>query len=183
MRAVPGHDRVHGEHAIDVAAGLQLPGADFKLIRAQHENRVIQFARHLQRPPGDAGGEDAFDRIGLGLLRSGNGECGGASGAIDDGIHIFVVVAARVDRALERSEGNARGRLRLLACGRQALRVILDRLRECLWLRAVIDEAPALGAVGTHAFRDGAEHIGQVAPHFSLVGDAREAAGPGQYAQ
>ena len=61
--------------------------------------------------------------------------------------------------------------------------MIPDRLGERLRLRAVIDQAPGLGAVGAHALGGGAEKIGQVAPHFSLVGDAREAAGARQHAQ
>ena len=70
MRAVSGQDGVDGEHAVDFAARLQLPGADVELVGAQHEYRVVQFARHLQRPPGDAGFDDAFDRIGLRLARA-----------------------------------------------------------------------------------------------------------------
>ena len=61
--------------------------------------------------------------------------------------------------------------------------MLLDCLGERLRLRAVIDQAPVLGAVGAHALRRGAEEIGQVAPHLSLVGDAGEAAGARQHAQ
>jgi hypothetical protein len=44
-----------------VAAGLQQPGADLRLVGAHLEDRVLQFARHRQRIPGGAGGLDAGD--------------------------------------------------------------------------------------------------------------------------
>ena len=112
-----------------------------------------------------------------------NGERGRARGAVDGGIHIFIVVAARVDRALERGEGDALCILRPVARAGEAFRMFLDRLGERLRLRAVVDQAPVLGAVGAHALGGGAEEIGQVAPHFALVGDAREPAGARQHAQ
>ena len=42
-----------------VARGLEHPGADFEVVGAQHQDGVVEFARHGKRPPRRAGCEDA----------------------------------------------------------------------------------------------------------------------------
>ena len=41
----------------------------------------------------------------------------------------------------------------------------------------MVDQPPRLGTIGAHAFGGGAEHVGEVAPHFALVDQPGEAAG------
>ena len=45
----------------------------------------------------------------------------------------------------------------------------------------LVDQPPIDRALALHAFLGGAEHIGMVAPHLALVGDAREPAGARQH--
>ena len=58
--------RMRDERLIDrqdtlgVAARLQDPGPDLQIIRPQHQDRVIQLACHLERPPVSAECEDTL---------------------------------------------------------------------------------------------------------------------------
>ena len=45
----------------------------------------------------------------------------------------------------------------------------------------LVDQPPVDRALALDAFLGGAEHVGMVAPHLALVGDAGEAAGAGQH--
>ena len=56
--------------------------------------------------------------------------------------------------------------------GARRHRVVEFRIRDDL-----VDKPPVEGALATHPFLHGTEHIAQVAPDLSLVGQPREAAG------
>ena len=56
-----------------------------------------------------------------------------------------------------------------------------DRLVELRARHHFVDQPPLDRALAFDAFLGGAEHVGMVAAHFALVGDAREPAGAGQH--
>ena len=86
-----------------------------------------------------------------------------------------------------------------MRCGRAAMRVGAvfeiegeggDRLalRQCPPLHQLgkaalgehlVDQSPLLGAIATHAFGQGAKHVGQVPPHLALVDEPGEPTGAG----
>ena len=175
-------DCVGRQHFVHVSTRVEDPRTDLQVIRAQRQDGVVELARHGERPPRVARCVDRLDAgRNLGPRRE-DRDRRGALLAIDHRIHVIVVVAAGVDRALERIEGHA------FTAPARALRAercnpfshcVLERLR----FRDVIHQLPLLCAVGAHAFARRAEHVGEIAPDFSLVGDAREAARSGEDAQ
>src|ERR1700756_4053737 len=52
-----------------------------------------------------------------------------------------------------------------------------------LRLDDVVHQPPILGPLSTHAVLIGAEHVREILPNFSLVGQARESAGSRQNAE
>jgi len=60
---------------------------------------------------------------------------------------------------------------------------LLHQLGKARRWRHLVDDLPLLGALGAHAFRGGAEDIGEVTPHLALVDETRQAAGAGEHAQ
>ena len=61
------------------------------------------------------------------------------------------------------------------------LRARRHRLVELRARHHLVDQPPLDRALALHAFFGGAEHVGAVAPHLALVGDAGEPAGAGQH--
>ena len=53
-RACASKRRVDREHRVGVARGLDEPGADVELVGAHRQDRVVELARELQRPPRSA---------------------------------------------------------------------------------------------------------------------------------
>ena len=92
------------------------------------------------------------------------------------------MIAAGVDRTLEWIEGHA---FAASACAlrRECRSALGYGILEALRLRDMVHQLPLPRAVGTHAFARRAEHVGEVAPDFALVGDAREAACSGEDAE
>src|SRR6185503_17166918 len=134
-----------------------------ELVVAQVEDRAVELAREPQRIPLGASLE-------LDALRTLDGE---------DRDAVF-----RLQLDLDESIRSQRGERDAVAAGpvgalRELERAVLHALCELLRLRRVVDEAPLPGAVGAHALGGGAEDIGEVAPHFALVDQPREAAGAG----
>ena len=178
------HQRgVHRQHGRGVAFGLDQPGADLELVGAHRQDRVFQFARHLQRVPGGAGG---FDAGHVGRLRRGralDGEGGHAPGAVDLDRDDGVAQRVGFDRARQRRQRHALGAGGAVALRGQLQRALLHRGGELRRLGDVVDQPPVLGLLAAHAFDAGAEDVGQVVAHLALVGHARQAAGAGQHAQ
>ena len=52
---------IDSEHHVGISSCLQQPRADVELIGAEHQDRVIKFARHLQRPPAAPPADDVAD--------------------------------------------------------------------------------------------------------------------------
>ena len=153
------------------------------LVRIE-QDRVVELARHRQRPPGGAGGFDAGDVGGLRRRRRLDGERGAAACAVD--LHGHVLVAQRVGaRSCARCGGSATP---LALAGRslplgELARALLHRGAELRRLRDLVDQPPLHRALAAHAFGRGAEDVGQVVAHVALVGHARQAAGAGQHAE
>ena len=135
---------------------------------AQVEDRLVQLAGQLQRVPGSVPLE-------LHLIpgRPLNGQFGGSFFLVYFQGNVFPQQRRQLDPVASRTVG-APGELE---------RAALHEFGELLRLGAVVDQLPFLRAVGAHAFGGGAEDIGEVAAHFALVDDPRQAAGPWQHAQ
>ena len=89
-----------GQHRSRVAARLHDPESRRRVVRAQHQDRVVELARHLQRPPARAGGDDVVEVVGAGLLPVRDTvivaiRCR----AVDRDVDVLVVIAALVDRS------------------------------------------------------------------------------------
>jgi hypothetical protein len=174
---------VGGQHGGGIAAGLEQPGADFQLVGAHVQDGVVEFARHLQRPPGGTGGLDAGDVGGLGTRGGLHREGGRAPGPVDLDRDVLVGHAVGVQRARQWGQRNAFAVGRAVALRRELLGALAHHLLELLRLGNGIDQAPVHGTLAAHAFGRGAEDVGQVMAHMALVGDAGQAAGARQHAQ
>src|SRR6267142_1085552 len=155
------------ENLLGVTFGFQNPQPYFALIVPQVEDGAIELAPETQRVPVGASFEDR-------LFRTFDSDlCRPACGVqihFDDS-----VVPQRGQRHAFSSRSG--GKLR------QFERAALDHVRELLRFGDVVDELPLPGAVGAHAFRGGAEDVGEVAPHLSLVDQSGQSSRARQYAQ
>src|SRR5437762_6212053 len=88
-----------------------------------------------------------------------------------------------VSRPRERRQRDALPRLRTIALAGERRGALSDIAGELLRAHGRVDEPPLLRALAADAVGRRAEDVGVVAPDFSLVGDAREAAGAGQHAE
>ena len=104
-----------------------------------------------------------------------------ARGAVDVDADKAVLNAVFVDGALQRRQGNALAvTIASGFCG-EFLGALGDLGLELAVRHDLVDQAPCDGALALDAFLDGAEEIGMVAAHFSLVDHAGQAAGARQH--
>ena len=177
------HQRVVGQHGGGIAFGLQHPSADVEFVGAHVQDGVVQLTCHLQRVPGGTGGFDAGDVGGLLAARGFHGEGGDALGAVDGDIHIFVGNAVGAFGALHLRQLHALGASGAVAALGQLGGTLGHEAVELLRLDHGIDQTPVHGLLAAHAFAGGAEDVGQVVAHVTLVGHAGQAAGARQHAQ
>ncbi len=173
---------VDSQHRSTIAACLQYPSAKVEVIGSQHQNGIVQFARHLQRPPGRT---ERFDRAQLLRRLSGSvhrDNCA-AHFAVELDIDEFVVIAGLIDGALERGERHARCVLGPRALARQLRSATLDVVAKLLRFHYRIHQAPLACAFAADTFGGGAKNIGQIAPHLAFIGEPRETARAWQYAE
>ncbi len=176
MVAMPLQDRIDGEHRLRISMGLHEPRADVEFVGAQRQDRVVQFARHRERPPLGPGGLDASDVGRLRRCRTANRERGRAPCAVDGDIDVPVVVTRVVDRALQRREGDTLSVGGPVAALRQLVRARFHRVGELSGLDDGVAQPPILGFLAAYALVARAEDVGEVVAHTPLVGDAGEAA-------
>ena len=184
MALVGDHRLVDRQHVFDSPARLQRQSPDLAMVRAQHQQRVVQFARHHERPPAGAGLDD-LPEIAENLVAAGTGYghlCDSFIGRNVD-LNPAVAVAALVDQTFERREGNAGGIDRPIAFIRPGAGPFFDQLPEASGRRNPIYQLPCLGAIGAHPFGSGAKDVGEITPHLALVDQPGEAAGAGQHRQ
>ena len=155
------------------------------LVDAQHENGVVELARHGQRPPLIAGSVNGirFKRLhrpsGARTVSRRRARC-----AIERDIDMLIVIAVVVDRAL------------------QAEFSLMPLAWRDAWMSSLSAEARArtssgnfagaamsstrpqrLGALALGAVGIGAKHVSQVATHFALVHHAGQTASAWQHSQ
>ncbi len=174
---------VGGQDAVGVALGLEDPGADVQFVGAHGQDGVVQFARHLQRPPGRAGRQDIGDFHGCVALGRAHGPDGQALVAVDAHVDVAVGQAIGAFLAVQRRQRDALRIGRAVAALRQGLRAFAHGLLETGGLDHLVHQPPVLGALAAHAFDQGAENVGMVVAHLALVGHAGQSAGAGQHAQ
>ncbi|MNT01925.1 hypothetical protein D3C72_1364120 [compost metagenome] len=87
------HQRIGRQHLGGIALGFEDPHADIEVIGAQREDGVVEFARHLERPPLGAGGQDGVEVAGLVGGGCRDRQRGAARGGVDLHAHGVVAVA------------------------------------------------------------------------------------------
>src|SRR3984957_19660784 len=112
-----------------------------------------------------------------------HGQSYGSRFAIEFGVYIFIVAARFINRSLQGRKFDALGLRGAIALLRKLRGTLLDVIGELLGLPPVIPQPPVFSPLAFHSIRVGAKHIGVVAPHFSLVGDASQAASSWQYSE
>ena len=183
VRLVGFEEGVAGEHIGAVAMRLEHQHRDFELVDAQMKDRVVEFARDLQRPERRALRDQAVDIGGRRCFRRLDRDGGDARGAVDVDADKAVADAALVDGALERRQRDALAVAVALRGGGEFLGALGDFGFELAVRHDLVDQAPCDGALALDAFLDGAEEIGMVAAHLALVDDARQPAGARQHRQ
>src|SRR6185437_1571523 len=120
---------------------------DVELVDPQVQDRIIEFARRLQRPERGALRDHAVDIIGRAGFGRRHRDGGDARGAIDVDIDEAVAQAGRIDGALERGElytlaaAVAPGR-----CG-EFLRALGEPCVDLAGWRNLVDQAPSQSAL------------------------------------
>src|SRR5258706_6785257 len=170
------------QHGGGVALGLENPGADVELVGAQRQDRVVELARHRERPPERSRRFDRGEVARSVHSRSPYGERCRAPRAIDRDLHPFIVEPVACVIACERRQRHGlRARARARAAQRQ--RAFAHDLGELPGLGERIDQLPIDGALAAHALGGGAEDVGVVVAHAALVRQARQASGARQHPQ
>ena len=95
------------EHLRRVAAGANHPGPDLPFVGAQHQDRIVELARELERIPCRAlrlrrAGIDRRRRV-----RCAHGDVGEPCRTVDLDCHRLVAIRVLLDRACWRSQGDA----------------------------------------------------------------------------
>ena len=103
--------------------------------------------------------------------------------AVDRDRDVRIGDAVVADLALQRRECYALGVARAIRARRNLVRPRRDRVLPLGHRHDLVDQPPLDRLGAAHALLGGAEHVGAVAPHLALVGDAGEAAGPGQHGE
>ena len=174
------HRAVQFSDTVEVARGFDQHQADLRIVEAQAQERVVDFAEKPQRievrTKRRRVGRDCRDALG-----SFDDQLGQALGAIETQREMPVAdfsLGLGGSERVERDPG-ASGSLRIDEC-RDALG---HRLVEARARRDRIDQPPFDRALATHALGQRGEDVGEVAAHLALVDQAREAAGAGQHAE
>ncbi len=170
------------QHGPRIARGLQDPGADVELVGAQREDRVVELARHRERPPARALRFDALEVDGRGARRSVRRDRRRAPRVVEHDLHELVVEAIGPVVALERRQQHGL-RIRAMVPRGDVAGAVADGLRELPRLRDPVDQPPFARALAAHALGGRAEDVGEVAAHLALVDEAREPAGARQHAE
>ena len=164
-----------------IAMRLEQQHRDFEFVDAQMKDRVIEFARHLQRPERRALRDQAVDIGRRGRFRRLDRNGRDPRRAVDVDIDKAVADAAVVDGALERRQRDALAVAVALRGGGEFLGALGDLGFQLAVRHDLVDQPPCDGALALDAFLDGAEEIGMVAAHLALVDHARQAAGARQH--
>ena len=157
--------------------------ADFQLVEAQIEQRVVELAEGAQRPGVGAG----LAQLVGGLRRWARRP---RTVSVGDALLGLRPRASRGGtwsrcRRASASSGGSRtpGPLRSLALATSVAAAAFTASSNLPSARDLVDEAPLDGALAAHALGDGAERVGEIAAHLALVDEAREAAGAGEHAE
>jgi len=106
------HRGVIGEHLVAIALGLQNPEAEFRLIGAQHQDRIVELARHLEGPELGAPRPHRLAALRSIVQRRGDSDCRKAARAVEAHVDQLIMITLDVDDALERRQLHTAGRCR-----------------------------------------------------------------------
>ena len=176
--------RIAGQHGVRVAARFHDPQPDIRVVRPQHQNRVVQLTGHLERPPARAGGDDVLECIGHGPFGSGYRQGGDALPGVDRHVDILIVIAGRHHPSAPSGEST----MPRASAGR-SLSAARARARPATYaskasgLTTASTSPQSFARSSFRAIRRRAEDIRQIAPHVPLVGHSRQSAGARQDAE
>ena len=181
MLLVGIEEMIVGENLRRLARRFEDDRGDVELVEPDIEDRVVELARELQRPELCAERHHGVGRSRRRRGRPAQRDGGDAFRAIEFDRERAVFDAVRGERARQRRERNAfAGAVARRLCG-EFLGARHDGVVEFRARHHVVDQPPFDRALAFDAFLGGAEHVGMVAAHFALVGDAGEPAGAGQH--
>ncbi len=172
---------VVGEDGFGIALRLEHDHRGVELVQANIENGIVQFASKPQRPELGAlrhhivGG---FWRRGVGPAQGDGREPPGSGELHGDGA---VFDAIRRMLALEGLQRNPLGVPRTIGLGREFFHPLLHHLIQLGVRHHLVDQPPFDRALALDALFRRAEHVGMIAAHLALVGDAGEPAGSRQH--
>ena len=181
VRLVGFQKCVAGQHVGALAMRLEDQHGDLKLVDAQMQDGVVEFARHLQRPERRALRDHAVDiggRRRLGRLDRNGGD---ARRAVDIDADQAIADAVVVEAARQRRQRDALAAAVARRGGGEFLGALGDPGLELAVRHDLVDQAPCDRALALDAFLDGAEVIGVVAADLALVDHARQSAGARQH--
>jgi len=183
MIAMFEEKRIGGEQRGRHAACLQNPDTILEMVGSQIQDGIVEFSRHLQRPPVRAGSERRIDRCGRGALRRRDRQFDPLRGAVQTDVDEAITVALGLDDPIERRERHSGGSLGALARGGKRLRALPDVFMKILRFDDRVDQRPITRTLTAHAFGRRAEHIGEIAAHMPLVRESRQTSGARQHTE
>src|ERR1700677_2956741 len=96
--------RVDIQNRLRGANGPQHPSAEIEFVRAQRENRIVELAGDLERPPARAGGENSLNVQRLWVKRCSDFKLGQAAPSVETNRNVVVLKAVGRAPAMKRCE-------------------------------------------------------------------------------
>src|SRR5260370_10784407 len=135
------------------------------MVGAQHQQCVVELARHRQRPPAGACPDD-LPEIAGNLVTAGTGDGQGRDALVrlDVDFDPAVTIAALADHALEREESNAHAIGRAIAAFSPSGAALLDNLPQARWWRGAVYQSPGLSPTAAHPLDGDAKDLSSITP-------------------
>ncbi len=175
--------RIGRQYRFRVALRAQHEQAQFRLVEAEVEDRVVQLPRQRERVEPGPGGVDAREVLWKRPLGPEHRDRYPAPGAIQLDAHVRVGHAVLGDAAVERRQRDALGVRRAVAPSGEGERALAHFRLPLRRRHHLVHQPPLDGALAPDALLDRAEHVGPVTAYPALVGNAREAPRAGQHGE
>ena len=170
-----------GHHLGGIARRLEDDGRDIELVEANMQDRVVEFARELERPEFRTERHHGLGGCGRRRIRPAQCNRGNSTTAVEVYGNRAIADAVRREGAVERRKFDALCAVAAAGSRSEFARARRNRLFELGARRDFIDQPPIKCAFSLHTLLGGAKKVGVIAPYFSLVGDTRQAAGARQH--
>ena len=166
---------------LDRAFAAQHQRCKVRCVETQIQQRIVELAQQCQRPDVRAHRAHLGNAVRQWRIGTAQRHRGGCENIVEHHFDMSISQAFLIDRAFERCQQNAGLTVRTIRSGRQFGGACRNRLFELRARCDFVDQPPLQRARPTGAFLERAEHVGDVAPDASLVGETRQPAGAGQH--